>query len=299
MFVVTDETSVGVLANPIVASWQEAALENVAALDGVGVEHVVVDASVRAESSTLKAGADGVNRGRSLSVADLELFFDVYDDVGLKAFLYADRKLGWMLFDETAQMKHLQSTPVEDVEVLSDATFHECDPVPAGGAWNALPADVTETLGDDCDVVFRFGFGLLKGDVLDAPDNGVWSTHGSDIREYRGMGPKITFLGDDDHASVTLQRLTEDIDGGRVVEISSRDLSEKPTMADVLDAVYELQSEVFATGVEKLRDDSFEPRELDELGEYHSHDKQEKDPRFVASLVAKNNLRRLRRTLVG
>ncbi|WP_323191113.1 formyltransferase family protein [Halostella sp. PRR32] len=291
--------NVAVLANPMVSRWQEAALENVASLSGVSIERVVVDASVRAESSQLNAGAAVINQGRSVSAADLSLFVDVLRDSGLKSLIYADRKLGWTAFGEDATLHHLQSSDVTAVDCLSDAVHHEVEPVPADGAWNTLPNGVTDTIADDCSVVIRFGFGLLKGRILTDPEHGVLSTHGSDIRQYRGMGPKISFVRGDDEVSVTLQRLTEDIDGGEIVDVSSRELPPHPTLDEVLATVRDLQSESYAAGIEKLRRDDFEPWEPDELGPYYSHDNQERRVGFVARVLLKNNWHRVRKRLVG
>jgi methionyl-tRNA formyltransferase len=285
---------VGVLANPMLTRFEERALENVAALDGVHIDEVVVDGSV-AEGSALAAGADAVNEGTSISLRDLTLFVAVVRESGLKAFIHGDEKLGWLL-GETEQMEWLQSRPVGAVDCLDGATIRECDPVPAGGPWNTLPADVTADLGNSCDVVIRFGFGLLKGDILDVPEHGVLSVHTSDIREYRGMGHKISFMNDDPSVSITLQQLSEEIDGGRIVAVASRHLPPNPTLDDVWDAVYSLQTEVFAAGIEKLQE-GFEPFQPDELGPYYPHGLQQRNPRFVARLLAKNNWRRLQQRL--
>ena len=285
-----------VLANPMLTRFEERALDRVAALDGATIERVVVDASVR-EASSLAAGADVVNQGKTVSLTDLELFVDVVRESGLKAFIYADEKLGWLWFDETSQMEWLQSTPVEDVDCLADATIVDCEPVSAGGTWNSLPDDETDAIADACDVAIRFGFGLLRGPILEAPKHGVLSAHTTDIREYRGMGPKVSYLNDDPTVSVTLQQLSETIDGGRIVEIRSRDLPANPTLDDVWDAVYGVQTELFAAGITNLLDDSFEPWQPDELGPYYPHSLQQGNLRFVARLLAKNNWRRLRKRL--
>lgn len=290
---------VGVLANPMLVRWQETALEKVSELDGVSIDHIVVDASVREETSTVRAGAEVINRGRTVSIADLRLFLDVLRDKRLKAFIYADEKLGWLLFDEGQKMEALQSRPVDSVEFLSGAEHHECQPEPAGGPWNTLPSDVSELLGTECDVVIRFGFGLLKGPVLSAPEHGVLSTHGSDIREHRGMGPKISFVRGEDSVSVTLQQLSEEIDGGRIVEIASRGLPEYYTLDDALGVAYDLQGEIYASGIERLRDESFSPWPPEDLGTYYSHDTQEHDIGFVARLVIKNNWHRLRKRVTS
>lgn len=288
---------VGVLANPMLLRWQEEALSAVAELSGVRIEHVVVDATVREEDSTLRAGSEVINQGRTVTLADVGLFLDVLREQGLKAFIHADQKLGWLAFDESAQLDALQSRDVAEADCLADATFHDCHPVSAGGAWNTLPDDVTGTLGTGCDVVIRFGFGLLRGPILRAPAHGVLSTHGSDIRSHRGMGPKISFYRGDDDVCVTLQQLSEEIDGGRIVKLSSKSLPEHHTLDDVLGATYELQRDIYAAGIERLRDGSFTPWAPEELGPYYGHDTQERRFGFVAGLLLKNNWRRLRKTV--
>lgn len=288
---------IGVLTNPVLLHWQEVALRNVAEMDGVSIEHVVVDASVREESSTFRQGVRAIDREGLLSLADLRLFYDVLREEKLKALLYADQKLGWELVGDDRGRRWIQSRPVESVELLSEARIHDCEPIPAGGNWKTLPEHLTETLGGECDVLFLFGFGLLKGPVLDAPEYGVLGTHGSDIREYRGMGSKMAFLSGDRSATVTLQRITERIDGGEIVAVSSKSLSEYPTYSDFYVAIKEIQTEIFATGIRKLRDPSFEPREPDELGTYYSHGKMETDVGFAARFLAKNNWRRFRQRL--
>lgn len=287
--------NVGVLARPTVVEWQRQALENIDELDGVDIVHTVVDSSLRQGGRTMSVGADVINERDSVSLDDLRLFFRTLREEGLKSVVYADQKLGWVVFGEDEQLRYLQSKPVEDVDCLGDAAFHDCEPVSADGAWNTLPDDVTERLGADCDVVVRFGFGLLKGDILTAPEYGVISSHGSDIRTYRGMGPRITFLNGDRTADVTLQRLTEDIDGGKIITVSSRRLPDRPTIDEVFGRIYDLKTRIFAEGVDRLRQPDFEYTEPESLGEYYAHSRLEKSPVFAGRVVLKNNLHRLRR----
>jgi folate-dependent phosphoribosylglycinamide formyltransferase PurN len=284
---------VGILARPQVVEWQRQALSNVAALDGVTITDVVVDASLRNGDSTMATGSEVINQDAVVSLSDVRLFLDVLREDGLKACLYADEKLGWLLFDERVTRDYLRSVPVETVDSVSDATVHECVPR-TDGAWKLLPDDVADEVGASCDVVVRFGFGLLKGRILETPTHGVISAHASDIRTYRGMGPRLTFLNDDDEVAVTLQQLTEDIDGGRIVHVSTEPLPPHPTLADVYGRVYALQTTIFARGIDRLRDPGFDVTEPDSLGPYHPHRRLERDPRLVGKLLVKNNVRRLR-----
>ena len=65
------------------------------------------------------------------------------------------------------------------------------------------------------DVLLRFGFGILGGEVLDVARHGIWSFHHDDERVIRG-GPPSFWEVADGHATtgVLLQRLTERLDAG-------------------------------------------------------------------------------------
>ena len=67
-------------------------------------------------------------------------------------------------------------------------------------------------------VLFRFGFGILRGGILGAARWGVWSFHHGDNRVVRG-GPALFWEIFEGHpvSGTTLQILTEELDGGRVI----------------------------------------------------------------------------------
>jgi hypothetical protein len=67
----------------------------------------------------------------------------------------------------------------------------------------------------DLDVLFRFGLGIIRGDILDAARYGVWSFHHDDERVIRGGPPAFWEVFDGLATSgVLLQRLTDRLDGG-------------------------------------------------------------------------------------
>lgn len=70
----------------------------------------------------------------------------------------------------------------------------------------------------DLDVILRFGFNILKGDILNSARYGVWSYHHGDNNEYRG-GPALFWeMYERNPLSGTiLQKLTETLDGGQVI----------------------------------------------------------------------------------
>jgi len=78
--------------------------------------------------------------------------------------------------------------------------------------------DVAAIRERDLDVILRFGFNILKGDVLDAARYGIWSYHHDDNREYRGGPPLFWEIYErNPFSGSVLQVLTEKLDGGRVI----------------------------------------------------------------------------------
>ena len=79
-------------------------------------------------------------------------------------------------------------------------------------------ADLAAIGAFDLDVLVRFGFGIIRGEILDLPRYGVWSYHHGDEQRYRGSAPCFWELH---HGEATvgavLQRLTESLDAGVVL----------------------------------------------------------------------------------
>ena len=94
------------------------------------------------------------------------------------------------------------------------------DVEPAGKAFvHRFPAEALEKIrSKDLDVLMRFGFNILHGDILQAARYGVWSYHHGDNEFYRG-GPALFWeLREGSPLSgVILQVLTEELDGGLVL----------------------------------------------------------------------------------
>jgi hypothetical protein len=114
-----------------------------------------------------------------------------------------------------------QPNPFESVDLrplLGDCPVLEVTPRRTKYSDYLQPADVATVLGYRLDVAFRFGFRILRGDVLDIATHGVWSYHHGDNRVMRG-GPAgfwEVMQGDDVTGSI-LQILTPELDAGRVL----------------------------------------------------------------------------------
>jgi hypothetical protein len=82
-----------------------------------------------------------------------------------------------------------------------------------------FPSEALQTIREKkLDVLLRFGFNILKGDILKAARYGVWSYHHGDNDFYRGGPPHFWELCENAPLSgVILQVLTEDLDAGLVL----------------------------------------------------------------------------------
>ncbi|MBM3404282.1 MAG: hypothetical protein FJY10_05275 [Bacteroidetes bacterium] len=75
--------------------------------------------------------------------------------------------------------------------------------------------DVDAIRSMELDFLVRFGFGILRGDILDASKYGIWSFHHDDETKYRGGPPGFweVYYNDPVNGCI-LQRLTEKLDAG-------------------------------------------------------------------------------------
>ena len=78
--------------------------------------------------------------------------------------------------------------------------------------------DVQKIKEKDLDVLIRLGFRVLRGGILNAARNGVWSLHHGDNRVNRGGPPGYWEVMESvGETGSVLQVLTEDLDNGRVI----------------------------------------------------------------------------------
>jgi len=68
------------------------------------------------------------------------------------------------------------------------------------------------------DFILRFGFNIIRGEILEVPRYGVWSFHHDDEKKYRGSPAGFwEIYYDDPVTGAMLQRLTDRLDGGIVL----------------------------------------------------------------------------------
>lgn len=111
--------------------------------------------------------------------------------------------------------------PMEPVDLrqrLADVPVRTVRPIQSPHR-DAFPPDAIEALrAADLDVLLRFGFRILTGDVLKVARHGVWSHHHGDVDDLRG-GPAGFWevMEGRPTTSACLQVLSEELDGGRPI----------------------------------------------------------------------------------
>jgi hypothetical protein len=80
-------------------------------------------------------------------------------------------------------------------------------------------SDIETIRSYNLDFILRFGFSIIRGDILTAARFGIWSFHHDDEMRYRGGPPGFWEIFKNDPVSgAVMQRLTEKLDGGIILK---------------------------------------------------------------------------------
>jgi hypothetical protein len=131
------------------------------------------------------------------------------------------KKLFWYIYSFFfVERRSRAMRPVDMAPALADVPCIHCRIIRKGKFSQYFSkADVSEIRGYDLDFILRFGFNIIRGEILQAAHFGVWSFHHDDEKAYRGDPPGFWEICKGDHATgAILQRLTDRLDGGIVLK---------------------------------------------------------------------------------
>lgn len=128
----------------------------------------------------------------------------------------------WNLYVRSDQRRNpdfaIPFHPMDVHSLLAGARAIDVVPMRDGFVHRLNSTDVAAVKRDGLDVIVRFGFNILKGDILSAATYGVWSYHHGDNNEYRGGPAGFWEMYERNPLTGTiLQILTEELDGGHVI----------------------------------------------------------------------------------
>ncbi len=127
-----------------------------------------------------------------------------------------ERYRGWDRNHHRAELDAFEDTDL--TEKLSAVSIIAAKPIQKGFVDRFAPADIDRIRSAKLDVLFRFGFRIIRGEILSCAKYGVWSFHHGDNREYRGAPPGFWEMYERNLVTGSiLQVLTEALDGGRVI----------------------------------------------------------------------------------
>jgi hypothetical protein len=102
--------------------------------------------------------------------------------------------------------------------LLAGVDSIEAQPIVKGFTHRFSPGDLELIRARRLDVLLRFGFNIVRGEILESARHGVWSFHHDDNDHYRGGPAGFWELYEGNPLSgVMLQVLTEELDAGLVL----------------------------------------------------------------------------------
>jgi hypothetical protein len=105
------------------------------------------------------------------------------------------------------------------IEIPIDVKIIEESPIKRGNISYFSTDSILAISELNPDVIIRFGFGILKGELLKIPRFGVWSYHHGDNRNYRGRPACFwEIIQGKPYVGAILQILNEDLDNGTVID---------------------------------------------------------------------------------
>ena len=109
--------------------------------------------------------------------------------------------------------------PADLTDLTADIHTIFCKPKIKGISTYFEEIDIQEIRNQNLDFILRFGFDIVRGEVLNTAKYGVWSFHHDDERIIRGGPPGFwEFMKRIPSNGVILQRLTNSLDKGIILK---------------------------------------------------------------------------------
>lgn len=194
---------IGVLTDgPTIAGWQAVCLAEIVEVGVAEVAAVIVNAGA------LDAAPAEAARRRDLSKSTWNLLNRVESRLANRRDVN-----GWNAdFDVDDEIDIAARHP--EAEILH---VHPLES-PSGFVHRLTDDDIETVRALDLDILLRFGFGILRGPVLDVAREGIWSFHHGDNDVNRGAVPGVYEIVDGEaYTGTILQRLGPELDNGVVL----------------------------------------------------------------------------------
>ncbi len=156
----------------------------------------------------------------------------------------------WHLHNKLFPLAELSQHQRVPLATLWPALPRRVCPTTLHGKWTQRfeQDDLTYLQGLNLDFILKFGYGIIRGDILTAARYGVWSFHHDDEQQFRGGPPAFwEIVTGTPVQGAILQRLTERLDGGVLLDkvwVNTEPLSYRRNLARILDASRDMPARV-------------------------------------------------------
>jgi hypothetical protein len=139
-----------------------------------------------------------------------------------RSFLSKVYHYPWKTFLYSLCQRYFFRPPAKKITSMKTVLAHlpviRCRTVNKGYSQYFTPSDIGIIRSFNLDFILRFGFSIIRGEILEVAAFGIWSFHHDDERKYRGGPPGFWEIYYDDPVSGSvLQRLTSALDAGIIL----------------------------------------------------------------------------------
>lgn len=184
----------GIMCNgTIFSAWQAGCIEDILSLDGVILDLLIIDAQRNQKNwrNTIM---------KITSRLDRSLFY-----IYMKLFLGQNSK-SLKKIDLTGRIKNI---PRIECSVTKKGKYSEY----------FSEDDIRVIKSYNLDFILRFGFGIIRGEILNSARYGIWSFHHNDEEKYRGGPPCFWEIYNNDAIyGAVLQKINEKLDAGIILK---------------------------------------------------------------------------------
>lgn len=216
--------------------------------------------------------------------ADISIDFIVLNESPKKRII-PYRKVGYRILRKTDQLLHSKNEHLFKKEQLElDVPIIRLMPKQQGFSDSFSNDDLKLIASYKPDILIRFGFRILKGDILDLPKYGILSFHHGSTTKRRGGPPGFwEVINREPISTVSIQILTSELDGGFIVDTA--------TIKTDITAFCKNQHKLYAAGV-RLFEQVFNKASLEGFENYFENKKNESAIVYAYPIyVAPSNLK--------
>lgn len=189
----------------------------------------------------------------------------------------------------TSDPRYDDSVHISNITGVDDAEWIRTYPADVDGLWNELPSEIVDDVRTSCDIVFRRGFGLIRGDILTATEKGVISYHHGDPRKYRGSPAGFwEFMNDEDNAGMMVQSLRDELDAGIIQAYAEVDITDCQSWGAIRRQLYENSTHLLSEAIQGMQSPDHEPMEIEEFSQVRHPPSASELAHYFAKYVRQN-----------